>query len=193
MVMAITRYALLCGGLAGVGSMAALALFSTLEGRGPWRPANATSHWLHGDRAARRREANRRHTLLGLATHLASALFWALPFGGWLASRPPRTTPQMLRDSAVMAAFAGAFDYLVVPRRLTPGWELAVSPVSVVGGFAAMALGLAAGGLLAQSTRRHAPNQVQTSPGGRAIISQKMPSTAAKAGNPKANQVQNSR
>lgn len=152
--MAITRYAALCGSLAGAGSMAALALLSTIEGQGPWRPANATSHWLHGDRAARRRGPDRRHTLTGLVTHQASALFWALPFGAWLASRPSRTAAQMLRDSAVMAAIAGAFDYLVVPRRYTPGWELAVSKHSVVGAFVAMALGLAAGGLLAQTGRR---------------------------------------
>ena len=47
----------------------------------------------------------------------------------------------------MQAAFA------LVPKRLTPGWELAVSIRSVVGGFVAMALGLAAGGLLAQSAR----------------------------------------
>jgi len=147
------RYVLLCSLGAGVASAAALSLLSTLEGEGPWRPSNATSHWLHGDEAAAHRELDLAHTGLGLATHQASAAFWAVPFAAWLARRPRRTGAEMLRDSTAMAAFAGAFDYLLVPKRLTPGWELAVSTRSVVGGFVAMALGLAAGGLLAQSAR----------------------------------------
>lgn len=147
------RYVLLCSLGAGLASAGALAVLSTIEGEGPWRPSNATSHWFHGDEAASHRDLDLGHTGLGLATHQASAAFWAVPFAAWLARQPRRSVPEMLRDSALMAAFAGAFDYLLVPKRLTPGWELAVSTRSVVGGFVAMALGLAAGGLLAQSSR----------------------------------------
>jgi hypothetical protein len=53
-----------------------------------------------------------------------------------------------------MSAVAGVVDYGIVPRRLTPGWELALPPKSVAAVLAAMALGLAAGGILAQRGRK---------------------------------------
>ncbi len=49
-----------------------------------------------------------------------------------------------------MAALAAAVDYGLTPRRLTPGWELVLSRRSMVATYAAMALGLAAGAMLAR-------------------------------------------
>jgi hypothetical protein len=148
------RYVVMCGGLAGLASMSWLSLASRLEGREIWRPANATSHWLHGDDEASESTAlDLPHTAVGAATHQASAMFWALPFGAWLAGRPKRTVPAMLRDASVMAAIAAITDYVLVPKRVTPGWELVLPKRAVAGGFVALALGLAAGGLVAQSRR----------------------------------------
>ena len=146
----IIAAALTTGTAASLVSTGALALLARAEGKGALQPTNATSHWLHGDGAARHREADLRHTLVGYGTHHASAMFWALPFQVWLASRPPRSPLELLRDACVMSAIAAAVDYGVTPRRLTPGWELVISKRSMVAAFAALALGLTAGALLAQ-------------------------------------------
>ncbi|WP_183433334.1 hypothetical protein [Mesorhizobium sp. RMAD-H1] len=152
--MRTMRYALCCGTAAGLTTTAALMLLARLEGRSPWQPANATSHWVWGEEAGAMEEADMRHTLLGLLTNQLSAMFWGLPFGAWLARRPPRDAPAMLRDASVMAAIAAAVDYLLMPKRLTPGWELALPKRSVAAAFGALALGLALGGLAARPRHR---------------------------------------
>jgi len=143
--------ALVTGTAASVVSTAALALLARGEGKSVFQPTNATSHWLHGDSAALHREPDAAHTLIGYATHHASALFWAVPFEAWLTARPPRTTSELLRDACAMSAIAAAIDYGVTPKRLTPGWELVLSKRSMVATFGAMALGLAAGALVARA------------------------------------------
>jgi hypothetical protein len=148
--MRTARYALYCGTAAGLASMAAVVVAGWLEGGGAVRPINATSHFLWGEKAARTNDADLRHTMLGVITNQAAGTFWGTLFGAFLASRPPRTPLGMLRDAAIMGAVAGVVDYGIAPKRLTPGWELAVSMRSVAISFAAMSVGLAAGGLLAQ-------------------------------------------
>jgi hypothetical protein len=143
--------ALVTGTVTSVVSTAALALLAKAEGQGTLQPTNATSHWLHGDEAARHDEFDVAHTLLGYATHHASAIFWAVPFEAWLAVRPPSTPADLLRNACAMSAIAAAVDYGVTPKRLTPGWELVVSKNSMVATYGAMALGLAAGALVART------------------------------------------
>jgi hypothetical protein len=140
---------LVTGTAASVVSTAALALLAQREGKSAFQPTNATSHWLHGDRAASCREPDAAHTLIGYATHHASALFWAVPFEAWLAARPPRPAAALLRDACVMSAIAAVIDYGAMPKRLTPGWELVLSKGSITVTYVAMALGLTAGALIA--------------------------------------------
>jgi hypothetical protein len=140
--------ALVTGTAASVVSTAALALLAQREGKSAFQPTNATSHWLHGDHAASHREPDVSHTLIGYATHHASALFWAVPFEIWLAARPPRTTAGLLRNACMMSAIAAAVDYGATPKRLTPGWELVLSRRSIAVAYGAMALGLAGGALV---------------------------------------------
>jgi len=151
--MSFARYALYCGGAAGVASIATVMLSALAEGRSPFEPVNATSHWLWGDKAGMHGEADLAHTLTGAITNQSAAMFWGALFGAWLSSRPPRSTGEMFRDAAVTGAIATTIDYGILPRRLSPGWELSVSRPSVVIGMAAMALGLALGGLAAQEPR----------------------------------------
>jgi hypothetical protein len=143
--------ALVTGTTASIVSTAALALLAQGEGKSAFQPTNATSHWLHGDSATLHHEADAAHTLTGYATHHVSALFWAVPFEVWLAARPPRTAVGLLRDACAISAIAATIDYGVTPRRLTPGWELVLSKRSMVATFGAMALGLAAGALVARA------------------------------------------
>ena len=146
----IALSALISGTAASLMSTAALALLAKAEGKDALQPTNATSHWFHGDDAASHSEADVAHTLVGYGTHHASALFWALPFHVWLETQPPRSGLELLRDASVMAAIAAAVDYGVAPKRLTPGWELVLSKRSMLVTYGAVALGLAAGTLVAQ-------------------------------------------
>jgi hypothetical protein len=149
--MRIGLAALVTGTAASIISTAALALLARGEGKSAFQPTNATSHWLHGDRAASHREPDAAHTLVGYATHHVSTLFWAVPFEAWLAFQPPRTATGLLRDACAMSAIAAAIDYGATPKRLTPGWELVLSKRSMAATYGAMALGLAAGALLARA------------------------------------------
>lgn len=142
---------LLTGTAAGVASAAALALLARSEGKGAVRPINATSHWLHGETAAEYDEFDATHTLIGLATHYASAVFWALPFEFWRARRRPASTGALLRGACLTSAMAAAVDYSVTPKRFTPGWELVLGTRSMVVAYGVLALGLASGAKLAQA------------------------------------------
>jgi hypothetical protein len=146
----ISLSALIIGTTASIVSTAALAILATLEGKGALQPTNATSHWLHGESAAAFAHMDTRHTGLGYATHHASALFWAWPFAAWLASRPDRSSVQMLRDASVLSAIAATVDYGITPKRLTPGWELVLPTRSMFAAFAALAIGLALGARVTQ-------------------------------------------
>ncbi|RWC82886.1 hypothetical protein EN858_29715 [Mesorhizobium sp. M4B.F.Ca.ET.215.01.1.1] len=142
------------GTVASVVTAAFLVLLAKAEGKSALQPTNATSHWLHGDKAGAVRKADLAHTAVGFGTHHASAIFWAAPFEAWLARNPPRSPLLMLRDASAVAAIAAAVDYLVVPKRLTPGWETVLSKRSIAAAYVALALDLAAGGLVAQEMRK---------------------------------------
>jgi hypothetical protein len=143
--------ALVTGTVASLASAATLALLAQAEGKGALRPINATSHWLHGEKAARCDELDGRHTLIGFATHYASAVFWAVPFEFWLARHRPSSAGTLLRDACMTSAVAAAVDYGVTPKRFTPGWELVLSKRSLVVTYGVLALGLAFGTKLAQA------------------------------------------
>ena len=138
------------GTLASVTSTVALALLARAEGHGALQPMNATSHWLHGKRAAGVEQADISHTAIGYTTHHAATLFWAVIFDQWVTRRPPSGPVPMLRDAMAMSAIAAAVDYTITPKRFTPGWELVLSKRSMAVVYAAMGIGLAAGALITQ-------------------------------------------
>jgi len=150
--MRVIRDALVSGSLASFGSTIALALAARGEGKAALRPINATSHWLHGDGAARHEAFDGAHTGVGYATNHAACIFWAVFFEAWLAGRKRAPLP-MLRDAVVMSAVAAAVDYGPTPKRFTPGWELVLSRKGMAVAYGGLALGLAAGALLTQSRR----------------------------------------
>lgn len=145
---------MICGTLASLVSTGALALLARAEGRSALQPINAVSHWLHGPEAGEVTEADLAHTGVGFATQHASAMFWAAPYAWWLWRREHRSAAEVVGGAAAVAGVAAAVDYGLVPRRLTPGWEHAVPARSVAGGFVALALGLAAGGMITEALRR---------------------------------------
>src|SRR5215203_3122862 len=142
--------ALVSGTVASLAMTAALALLAKKEGKSALQPINSTSHWLHGEEAGSFKAMDMSHTAVGFGTHHLSALFWAAIFERWLANQPQRTPLLMLRDAAAMSAIAAAVDYGITPKRATPGWEEVLSKNSIALTYGAMALGLAAGAMLAR-------------------------------------------
>jgi hypothetical protein len=134
---------------ASATTAAALMLLGHREHRGALAPLNASSHWLYGDHVGRRRRADLAHTGVGIGTHHLAIMFWSLVLETALGRRK-KTLPQLALAGALTSAFAAAFDYLIVPRRLSPGWEFALSRKAMAGAFAAMAFGLATGAAVAR-------------------------------------------
>ncbi|MDQ6830264.1 MAG: hypothetical protein M3081_15515 [Gemmatimonadota bacterium] len=130
------------------GLIAAAASAGVLIGfgrahRAAFRPLNAVAHVFIGSRAYLFDEFDLRVTTLGVLVHVASVVLWGVIFTA-LARR--------LRGWMVVGAalvFVGAayvVDYAIVPERLRPGFEIALSrgEISVVYLVlaAALALGL---------------------------------------------------
>ncbi len=73
-------------------------------------------------------------------------MFWALLYEA-LGRRRRRSAGRALRDGAITSAAAYVVDYHVVPRRLTPGFELRVPGRALAAVYGALAVGLALRGM----------------------------------------------
>lgn len=119
--------------------------------------ANATSHWLWGERAKRRHAPSARYTMVGYAIHHASSLLWAGVFDR--ATRASHAPARVAATAAAVATAAYVVDYHVVPRRLTPGFDRHLSAPGMVATYAAFAAGLAAAHWLLHAGSRRAPQR----------------------------------
>ena len=130
------------GSVAGLVTMAAVALAGMRERRSGIGPINATSHVLWGDEAGATDSVDLKHTLPGVLINGGAGVFWALVHE-LLRSRVlrGRSVPAVASGAAV-AGLAYLVDYHLIPRRLSPGWELRLSRGSVALGFVALGLGL---------------------------------------------------
>ena len=150
----VLRGALINGTVAAVASTAAAVLGARAQAIPIAGPVNAVSHWAWGDTAAaRQNRVSVRYTLTGLLTNHAAAVFWAL---GYELLRPrarPLTPAGALARGAAVSAIAYVVDYHVVPRRLTPGYELRLSNRSVALIYGAIALALPLRDLLRRHSR----------------------------------------
>jgi hypothetical protein len=139
------------GTVASVVSATALALLAKLENKGALQPLNATSHWLTGAESANRSNADVAHTIVGYATHHASLTLCALPFQAWLSMRPKRSPSELLGEATIMSGIAAVWDYGIMPRRFTPGWERVLSRPSMIAAYGALAVSLVAGARIADA------------------------------------------
>ena len=133
-----------------------MALVARAEGHAALQPLNATSHWLHGPKAAAFEGVDLSRTGTGYATHHAATIFWALFFARWMAVRRPHGTLALTKDAVLISALAVAVDYGGTPKRFTPGWEFVLSKKAMAAIYLAMAAGLAAGTLLDEKLSRDA-------------------------------------
>lgn len=131
--------ALVSGVLAGTAAAIAASLAGRWQSRSYAAPLNATSHIVWGDEAGRRDAVSAKYTGTGALLHYGAALFWA-------AFHEALPGPAPLRAAAT-AVTAYVVDYHVVPRRLTPGFEMRVSSGALAAVYGALALGLWAGSL----------------------------------------------
>ena len=132
--------------LSGTLAAAAVTLVASIASRratGAYASAlNAASHFLWGDRAARRHAYSWKYTGIGFAANYGASVFWAL-FYELLGRGKRRSAKHALRDGALVSALAYVVDYHVVPKRLTPGFELRLPSRALSGIYAALAVGLA--------------------------------------------------
>jgi hypothetical protein len=127
------------GSIAALATLAAVAAGGVRRRVGPVAPVNATSHILWGREAGGASRADVRHTLPGLALHLGACLFWAAIY---------ESLPRHPLGGPATAALAYVTDYHVVPRRLTPGWELRLPGRSLALVYAVLALSLPLGAFM---------------------------------------------
>jgi len=133
--------ALVSGTLAGIASAATATLAGHAAGQAPAAALNAVSHVLWGDRAGRQDALSGRYTLTGFVINQAASLFWATGYAA-LRRRAPRGPAGALASAAAIAALAYLVDYHLVPRRLTPGYELRLQGPQLALIYGAIALSL---------------------------------------------------
>ena len=133
--------------LATTGTVTALSKFETQHAAAA---LNATSHIIWGDRAMDVKTADAKHTLVGGALNASAMGFWAL--ASELLPRATSLWTALLKGTLVSGA-AYVVDYVVVPKRLTPGFERHLSRKGLFITYGAFAAALAAGECLAMRRR----------------------------------------
>jgi hypothetical protein len=85
-----------------------------------------------------------RRTGVGYLIHHLSATLWASLYEG-ISSAPARkkSTRRIVAEAAAVTAVAFVVDYGLTPRRLRPGFEKQLSPLSMLAVYASFAAGLA--------------------------------------------------
>jgi hypothetical protein len=140
------REGAITGSLASILSTAVLAIAGARQNRSAVAPINAASHWIWGDESLHEDGATLRHTLLGYLTQHAASIFWAALYSRLYGHRPEaKQWPQALAGAATTCVVAGVVDYVVVPKRLTPGYEHRLSTGAMVAVYSALAAGFALG------------------------------------------------
>lgn len=135
------------GSFAGLITTAAVAQAGARETGSAAAPINATSHVLWGDDAGQTDAVDLKHTLPGLLINVGAGVFWALVHELVLERLPRRDRATAAASGAAVAGLAYVVDYHLIPRRLSPGWELRLPRKSVALGFVALGLSLAVAGL----------------------------------------------
>lgn len=149
------KQAMTSGTVAGVATALAAGLAGRRETGSYAAPLNATSHIVWGDQAAMRNAPSLKYTLTGFLLNHASAIFWAAIHQRFFDGRrrlrgAENSLLRPLVGSAIVTGGAYLTDYYLVPKRLTPGFEKRLSGKSLATIYGVLALGLAAGSLLAR-------------------------------------------
>lgn len=137
-----------------IGLVAAAATAGALVGFGwvrgaPLQPLNTIAHVLLGSRAFYVREAHPLVTPLGLGVHVLSLILWGVLFSVAVGRR----RGAWLWAGAVLFAVAvAAVDFLLLPARLSPGFETVITRGEIIVVYALMAATM---GMAARSLREN--------------------------------------
>lgn len=136
------------GSIAGLFTTAVVALAGARKAGNAVAPINATSHVLWGDEAGTANSVDLKHTLPGFFINTGAGVFWALVQELLLARLPRRDRTAAAASGAAVAGLAYVVDYHLIPRRLSPGWELKLPRGSVALGFVALGVSLSLAALV---------------------------------------------
>ena len=133
--------------------LAALAAFAKARGESAISPINAISHAVWSQRAARADSPSLQYTIPGLIINQIGAIFWAMVY----EKLPSEDTHvrSVLPKAGLVSVLAYITDYWVMPKRLTPGYELRLPPKALYGIYAALALSLASNTALCHGRKLH--------------------------------------
>src|SRR5688572_21522798 len=133
------------GSLASLASALALVAGGKAEIGDRAAPINGPSQWIWGRLAPYRNGFSARYTVVGYLIHHAASLFWAVLYEKWRKKDSSANAPisTIARQAAATSAIACFVDYQLTPPRLRPGFEKRLSGRSLLGVYAAFALGLA--------------------------------------------------
>jgi len=143
------QHAVVTAGIATAVTGALVAYLGKRETGSAAAPINATSHIAWGEESASRDGADVKHTAVGAILHAGAMLMWSLVqefFAARLDKKHGVATDLLLGGAT--SAVAYVTDYMVVPKRLTPGFEMRLSKPSLAAIYIALAGSLAAGLIL---------------------------------------------
>jgi hypothetical protein len=138
----IGQRALSSGAAAGVASALAAAYGAVRSGHGPFAAINAVTHCIWPERSFRQESMSVRYTGVGSGIHLGSAVFWGVLFEALCGTRP--TPKAVIGAAATTAVVAYVVDYHVVPKRVTPGYDVHMTKGALGLTYVALAIGFAA-------------------------------------------------
>ena len=156
------------GLVAGVLSTLALGACARLVGKRSSAPVSAVSHWVWPQEANQTARPRPRHLVTGLAIHHLMSIGWAAVNAFTLAAIQKSAEPS--RDSraehrqrfalATALTLVAAFsDYVVVPKRFTPGFEFHLRVPHIAAVYVAFGAGLVAPFVVEDVCRRQRREQ----------------------------------
>jgi uncharacterized membrane protein YagU involved in acid resistance len=127
-----------------IGMVAAAATAGALVGFGaargsPLLPLNTVAHIVLGSRAFYVTDAHLLVTTLGVLVHVASVVVWGILFAIVLARAEG---VRLWLGALVFTAAIAAIDFLLLPKRFSPGFEESLTRVEVVVVYAVLAASL---------------------------------------------------
>lgn len=133
------------GLLAAAATAGALVGFGLVRGS-PLQPVNTIAHVLLGSRAFYLREAHPLVTPVGILVHTLSMILWGMVFS---VAAGRRRGASLWMGAVLFAVAVAAIDFLVLPARLSPGFETVLTRGEIIVVYALLAatMGMAAGSL----------------------------------------------
>lgn len=131
------------GAAAALAVSGAIAAAGKLQAGDPFAPLNDISHMVLGEERSHRRGFDPTATLLGVGLNVAAMLAWSVLYRALFGRQ---RLPRSLATAAAATAAIYFFDYHLVPKRFTPGYEATLSREKVWLIFATLGLTLALAG-----------------------------------------------